>query len=230
MRIAAFISLLLLIPVPSLAVLFGLILYPNTALGQAIFISGKCWVLLLPLAWYLGIERKRPSLSKPSIISLLVGILSGLLIALVVYCAYLLFGRYIDSAALRSVATNIGLDTKKSFLLLALYWVLVNSLLEEYVWRWFVIRQCKKFLTPLLAVLVSALGFTLHHIIATQIYFSWMLVILASVGVFSGGIIWAWMYFHYRTIWPGYISHVLADIAIFAIGYQLIFCYHSIKI
>ena len=223
MKIAALAALLLLIPVPSLAVFFGLILYPHTLLGQTLFILGKCWVLLLPITWYLVVEKNRLSFNKPSVNSLLVGLLSGLLIALIIYGSYLLFHAHIDLQALRNVAVNVGLDSKKSFLLLALYWVWINALLEEYVWRWFVIEQCKKFLTVRLAVLMSALGFTLHHVIATQIYFSGLLVVLASIGVFSGGLIWAWMYTRYHTIWPSYISHILADVAIFAIGYQMIF-------
>jgi membrane protease YdiL (CAAX protease family) len=70
---------------------------------------------------------------------------------------------------------------------------------------------------------VSAICFTLHHIIAMQVYFSWLVVVIASLGVFTGGALWSWCYLRYRSIWPGYISHAIVDIAIFAIGYRLIF-------
>ena len=44
-----------------------------------------------------------------------------------------------------------------------------------------------------------------------------------SLGVFAGGCIWSWIYLRYRDIWGAWVSHVLADIIIFIIGYQLIF-------
>jgi hypothetical protein len=46
---------------------------------------------------------------------------------------------------------------------------------------------------------------------------------VASTGVFIGGVIWAWLYSRYRSIWPGWISHVLADIAVFGVGWWLLF-------
>ena len=115
------------------------------------------------------------------------------------------------------------MDNRLAYLGLALYWIFINALLEEYVWRWFVVRQCRKLMPPLAAVLVSAVGFTLHHIVATQLYFSPSLVALAALGVFSGGVIWSWLFIRYGSIWPAYVSHVLADIGIFVIGYWLLF-------
>ena len=32
------------------------------------------------------------------------------------------------------------------------------------------------------------------------------------------------MFVRYKTIWPGWLSHALVDIAVFGIGYWLIFC------
>ncbi len=32
------------------------------------------------------------------------------------------------------------------------------------------------------------------------------------------------MFMRYNTIWPGWLSHALVDIAVFGTGYVLIFC------
>ena len=65
---------------------------------------------------------------------------------------------------------------------------------------------------------------TTHHSIALYGYtHSWSVVWLGSLGVFLAGIVWAWCYSHYQSVIPGYISHVLADLAIAIIGYQLLF-------
>jgi uncharacterized protein len=47
--------------------------------------------------------------------------------------------------------------------------------------------------------------------------------LLCCAGVFAGGVIWSALYLRYRSIWPGYLSHALADLAIFAIGASLLF-------
>jgi membrane protease YdiL (CAAX protease family) len=73
------------------------------------------------------------------------------------------------------------------------------------------------------AVILSALFFTTHHIIGLAAYFDWRATALCSLGVFIAGVVWSWCYLTYRSIWPGYISHVFADIAIFLVGCQLLF-------
>jgi len=104
-----------------------------------------------------------------------------------------------------------------------IYRTLVNSLIEEYVYRWFVLRQCEALLPPAAAVIASAAVFTIHHVIALNQYLEPGFTALASAGVFAGGIVWATLYHRYRSIWPGWISHVLADIAVFGLGWWLLF-------
>jgi hypothetical protein len=73
------------------------------------------------------------------------------------------------------------------------------------------------------AVFASAAIFTAHHVIAVSQYLDPLHTILASAGVFAGGLVWSWLYLRYRSIWPCWISHVLADIAVFGIGWYLLF-------
>jgi membrane protease YdiL (CAAX protease family) len=105
----------------------------------------------------------------------------------------------------------------------ALYWVTVNSVLEEYVWRWFVVEKLEDFLASRAAIVISALAFTLHHIMALQTFLSPMVVALAATGVFIGGAVWSWCYVRYRSVWPGYVSHAIVDVAVFGVGYHLMF-------
>ena len=109
------------------------------------------------------------------------------------------------------------------YFLAAAGWTLVNSLMEEYVYRWFVLRQCRALTGNVPAIIGSALIFTVHHVIAVSVYLGPVLTILASSGVFIGGLLWAWLYLRYRSIWPAWISHVLADVAVFVVGWFLLF-------
>jgi membrane protease YdiL (CAAX protease family) len=74
-----------------------------------------------------------------------------------------------------------------------------------------------------LAVILAGLIFTAHHVIVLKAYFEWDITLLASAGIFMGGCAWSALYLRYRSIWPGYVSHVIVDVAVFVIGWDLIF-------
>lgn len=105
-----------------------------------------------------------------------------------------------------------------------MYFTFINALIEEYIWRWFVYKKCEVLVSGTKAVLLAAMLFTLHHIIALAAYTAdWGVVILGSVGVFIAGAVWSWCYLTYRTLWSSYISHILADLAIAIVGWHLLF-------
>ncbi len=198
--------------------------WPDTTLGALLFFAMKVWLLTFPLICYFGIDRQRISFSPVRKGGLGVGALLGFLICCVILGVYGGLGdRLIDPQLVRSRVGELGLDRAPVYIGCALYWITINSLLEEYVWRWFVVRQCEKLFGPLGAVLVSALGFTVHHILAMQLYMPPVSVALSATGIFIGGAAWSWCYVRYRSIWPGYVSHAIVDIAVFGIGYALIF-------
>jgi len=193
-------------------------------LGHTVFLAAKIWLLLFPAAWYLGVERGRASWSPPRKGGLGVGALSGLaILAAIVAGAWLAGVRTMDLAPLRAAVGEMGLGAPGSYLVAAAGWTLANSLMEEYVYRWFVLSRCERLMRPLLAVLASAAVFTAHHVVALSTYLPWHLTALASLGVFAGGVLWAVLYSRYRSIWPGWLSHIIADVAVFAVGWEVLF-------
>jgi membrane protease YdiL (CAAX protease family) len=179
---------------------------------------------VFPAAWYLLVEKGRPSWSPPRRGGLIVGAASGVAVAgIIVVGAWLLGVQNMDLAPLRTEVQEMGLNTALPYLAGAAGWTFVNSLMEEYVYRWFVFRQCEALMNGWAAVIASAAIFTAHHVIAVSQYLDPLLTFLASAGVFAGALIWSWLYMRYRSIWPGWLSHVLADIAVFGIGWYLLF-------
>ncbi len=216
-------ALVLLVPAPSIGVLVGMIIAPNL-FGRVVFFISKAWILLLPLLWHLFVDKRKLSLSKPTNGGFAVAALLGIILSFIILAAYFILGKYlIEPQAIKDMAANVGLNDPRTYLAGAAYWILVNSVLEEYVWRWFVVQKCKSLMPANAAIAVSALCFTIHHIIAMQIYFNGLLVLIASIGIFIGGAAWSACYNRYRSIWPGYLSHAIVDLAVFAIGYILIF-------
>ena len=222
-RRSALFALLLLVPVPSLGTWMAMVQSPGSA-GQAVFVAAKIWLLALPLVWLVGVEGGRPRFPRPSTGGMGAACLTGLIIFAVIGCAYGLLGRHwIDADQMRERAIEIGLTTPLIYVAGALYWCTINSFLEEYVWRWFVFTRCEMLMGRRTAVPASGLLFTIHHVIALAVYFDWRITTLASLGIFIGGATWSWLYLTYRNIWAAYVSHVFADVIIFAIGYVLIF-------
>jgi len=218
-------ALLLLLPAPSLGTAASLIFWPEAPLGKALFVITKLWVSLLPLAWLLLVDRQRPSWSPARKGGFGMAALSGLLIAAVILGIYHVALRlgFINPEAIASTAAQTGLNRIGFYIVGAVYWITLNSLMEEYVWRWFTFRKFEAILPGRLAVVATGLGFTAHHVVALAAQFDWRITLLGSLGVFMGGLVWSWLYLRYRSVWPCYLSHAIVDAPIFWIGYDLIF-------
>ncbi len=223
-RRRAIVALLLLAPAPTLGVMLGLVLAPGTALGQLGFGISKLWIAFLPAVWQVAVEREPLSWSPPRRGGFVAGGLLGVLLGVAIAALYPVLGPlFIDPDRVRTMAVKVGLGVPGVYLAGAAYWITVNSLVEEYVWRWFVFRQCERLLPATAAVALSAFLFTLHHIVALRVYLDWPGVVLTATGVFVGGAAWSWCYRRYRSVWPGYVSHAVVDLAVFWIGWRLIF-------
>ena len=225
-RKKALLALCLLVPAPTFGVVMSMI-FPQTrgtALGQGIYMLCKVWLLALPLIWLKWVDRRPISFSPLQNGGMGMGLLSGIVIFAGIYGAWLLFGQaLIEPQSLKEQVAANGIGTPVRYLLLAGYLTIINALLEEYVWRWFVFKKFEELTGGAFAVLGSALCFTLHHVVALKAQMGWNITILGSLGVCVGGLTWSWLYHRYRSIWPGYLSHVLADAAIFLAGWQILF-------
>ena len=96
--------------------------------------------------------------------------------------------------------------------------------MEEYYWRWFVFDYLKKFTSKIYANLISSVGFMAHHVVLLGFYFGWAspLTYLFSACIAIGGIFWAWQYDTTGKLRACWISHMIVDFGIFALGYVLI--------
>jgi len=220
----AALALLLLVPAPSIGAAFSLIIAPDSVPGLTAFLTSKFWMLLLPLFWQVRVDHEPLSASPPRHGGWLAATLSGILISIAIVAVYLFFGdQLIDRPYLVRELASAGLASPAVFAGATAYWILVNSLLEEYVWRWFCVKQCARLFRPVIAAVASAAFFTLHHIVAMQVYLPVQGVAVCAAGVFAGGLIWSAMYMKYGSIWPGYLSHAIVDLTVFAIGADLLF-------
>ena len=129
----------------------------------------------------------------------------------------------VDLAPLRARATVMGLATPLPYLAGAAAWSLLNSFVEELVYRWFILRQCEALLAPRPAAVLQAAIFTVHHAVALSTYLPLLWTGVASAAVLLAGVVWALLFQRYRSLWPPWLSHALADLAVFALGWRMLF-------
>jgi len=219
----ALLALLLLAPVPTIGVAAAMYAAPGS-IGQAVFAVAKVWLVAFPAIWFLTVERGRASWSPPVHGGLGVGVWVGIGMATVILIAYWAgLSSLIDPVLLKRTAGDMELDSPLIYLAGAAYWIFVNSVIEEYVYRWFVLRQLRALMADGWAILASAAVFTVHHTVAMADYLGAVPNALGSLGVFIAGVCWSWLYLRYRSIWAPWIAHAFADVAIFTIGWLLIF-------
>ncbi|WP_293129604.1 CPBP family intramembrane glutamic endopeptidase [Microcoleus sp. bin38.metabat.b11b12b14.051] len=221
-RFTALSALALLVPAASIGSLAALSV--TGSWGQPLSALCQVWLLVFPIAWSVLVDRQKLHLSLPKRRELLAGAIWGIFMFAVIVGIYSLFGQHwIDPVAAKQKAQQLGINSHNIYLIIEAYFVLINSLIEEFTWRWFVCNKCQILIPGKPAIFLSSLLFTLHHILVIAAYSDWRAVILGSFAVWGAGIIWSQCYLTYRSLWPSYISHAIADLALAIIAWQILF-------
>ena len=164
-------------------------------------------------------------MSLPSRDGMAVGGISGIIMSIIIIVMWLLFGDTLDTDSMISELESTGLTKIRMYIVGMIYWIFLNSLLEEYVFRWFLtIKSIELLGSENRAIIFSAILFTLHHAIALHYFgFIWWQTVMASFGLLSAAAIWSLLYVRYRSVWVCWFSHAICDVAVFGIGYLIIF-------
>jgi uncharacterized protein len=125
-------------------------------------------------------------------------------------------------AAIEKRIRGFGVSSPQHFLVMALIISMLHAALEEYFWRWFVFGQLRRTMPWTAALVVAAVGFTLHHVIIIHMFVpSWPWTLLLSFAVMVGGGVWAWIYHKSGSLVGPWVSHMLIDFGLMWIGYDL---------
>ena len=191
---------------------------------------GKVIQFAFPLVFVLFARRERLAFRGIETSGLVLAIGFGLLVSgsmLVLYYFWLKPAGFFAGEVteeVRGKLKSFGVDSLAAYAVLAIFYSLVHSLLEEYYWRWFVFGRLRN-LTPLTAAFaISSMGFAAHHVLVLAKYFGWgsPATWFFSAGVAVGGVVWAIVYQRSKSLLGPWLSHLLVDAAIFAIGWDLI--------
>ncbi len=160
--------------------------------------------------------------------AILTGIIFGLLVVASMFAIYFLLiaNSEISPALIAMVkekVLDLGIDSVWKYAALGAFYALCHSFLEEYYWRWFVFDLLQKFVSTPVAMVVSSLGFMAHHIVLLGFFFNWQwMTYVLSFCIAIGGVFWAWQFHQTGKLRSSWISHMIVDAGIFALGYFLV--------
>jgi len=198
---------------------------------QAVYSGGKVLQFTFPVLFLSFVDPRSLRPSRPHSKGLGLAIGFGLVVSagiLVLYWASLRQWLIEMGAAvrIRSKIEEFNSATPIRFLGLASFLSVAHSLLEEYYWRWFVFGRMRGLLSLPPAIAISSLAFMAHHVVILARFFPnhfWDAAVPFSLCIAVGGGFWAWLYNRCGSIYSPWLSHLMVDAAIFAIGYDLVF-------
>ena len=229
---------------PEILVLIFAASFPTLAAWvYFVLFSGESWMLTLgalsklvqfalPAVWIWLVLRQPRGIGGVSTRDLFFGALSGLVIlaaCLGLYYSYIKHHPAFSASpqALGEKLKGLGADTPGGFLVVAVFYSLIHSLLEEYYWRWFVYGRARHYLGIVRANLLSSLAFMAHHVVVINTFlpgeYFWSVTIPLSLCVAVGGVIWSFLYQRSGSLYGAWLSHALVDMAIMICGYDMYF-------
>lgn len=219
----AWLAILLVAPAASVGVIGGQLMQ-GTGAPALPWVLSKAYVIGVMLWWHVRIDRGKLHriTPRPGAYRAAIGI--GIAIGAVIVGAYVMLAKdWMDGAQVVAHASRYGLDKPLVFVGAALYWIVGNAALEEFTFRWFVFRQSERVMPVWVAVFVSSGAFTAHHALALMNFADGKTIVLASAGVFAGGLIWSGLYLMYRSLLVVWVCHAIVDVAVFSLAGYLIF-------
>ena len=154
---------------------------------------------------------------KPNKKTLIPMLAFGVIMYTFIIGAYFLLGKYFDLSGITSSLDEIGV-TKNNFIFVALYIAVCNSFLEEFIFRGFGFIGLTDKIGEKWACIFSAICFALYHITMMIGWYSVGLTALIIFALFVGGVILNILDRKCKTVYPAWIVHIFANLAINTIG------------
>ena len=228
-------GLIFAVAFPTAAAWFYFITFADSPFMPAIYAVCKVLQFAFPLVWvYLNapgspgpVPIGRPTRESRDT---MMGILSGMAIVILVWVAWRVVIK--DSSLALSAGPRIaarlaalGAASPARFIALTIFISVIHSFLEEYYWRWFVLGRMRTVMGGLPSLLISSAAFAGHHVILLDAFIGpgpwWPVTVLLSFGVAFAGGLWAWLYLRRGSLYCPWFSHMVVDMGIMAIGYDL---------
>ena len=220
-------ALILLIPAPSIGVLAnGTLAESDVAeyslIGLVIWMICKVWIVAFPAFWHRRVDQEGFGFSALAEGSgfrpWMEGVAIGGVLSAVLFVTFVLARPHMDLIEIGASIREVGLDSWPKVIAAILFWVFINSVIEEYVYRWFITNQAIGVIGnyPIRTGAISVAAFTLHHFVAVALVApSLWIALLAASAVAFGGAAFSYLYHRHDSIWPAWVCHAILDVVVF---------------
>lgn len=150
------------------------------------------------------------------------GVVSGLLLSVLIVGAFFLLAAHLDGSAIRQKLESLAI---LDFYWTAAFFILaVNSALEEWYWRGFLLAEWRNHVKqPAVVIAGGGLFFGFHHFFTLLPYFPLALALLFTGATMLAGALWSRQRLQGWSLLDCYLSHLVADLTIIMVGAILVF-------
>lgn len=200
------------------------IAYADSTVSQIIYIVVKVLLVAWPLLWYRYYRLERFAYSrKQTSQSAKAGFGTGVFFIVVILVAWLVVPDIFQVFKDQMDSLRVVDVVMKYYVPFALFISVVHSLLEEFYWRWFVLRGLSLRYPAVFAAMIGSAFFASHHYFILLPFFGAWISFGFTVAVGLAGFVWCIQYQKTGSFIGSWISHMLVDLVILTIGYFILF-------
>ena len=199
---------------------FSHVVQANELLSQGAYILSKALFVSLPIFYWL-LTKKLPFERQGSLRTF--AIVSGLALCAAIFFLAQIFIEFIRPEAENIYRTLSVLGLTENFLLYSAGIVVLNSLVEEFFWRYSIYGGLKSYFSIPVAMIVSSIGFAGSHMLYfIGLFDSLAIIVFLTLSSFIFGCFWVWLYERTRSVPHVWVNHILVNLPLFYVEYLII--------
>lgn len=136
----------------------------------------------------------------------------------IIFAASFALKSFLDIEAISSDFSNRMMLSNRDMIIAGVYTIFVNSLIEEYFFRGFIFQELLKQGWHKSTFIISSAAFAVYHVSIFEAWFGIGLMMLMLLGLFAGGLIFAYFVKKTESILASWFIHVSADLALIIFG------------
>jgi len=145
----------------------------------------------------------------------------GLGLSLIYMTAYLIAERFLDfNYIVGRIKSYASVDASK-IMLVGIYIIGINSLIEEFFWRGFVYKELAKKIRPFIVQVLTGFGFAIYHVMIIYDWFNPIILGIAIFGLTGYSIIMNYIYKAYKELFACWLVHAMVDIVQILIAFRI---------
>lgn len=205
---------------PTLGSLIYFSPYFSAEFAKVVYLISKLLLIVWPIYFVLK-SKNKIKLNWTNKTSIKVGTIFAVLSGVLILATLPIAQNFQPS--IQAVLEKFQLLNPLHLIIFGIVFSLFHSTVEEYYWRWFLLSELTVKFSPRAAILISSLAFTSHHLVALIASLGIFYGTLISLSVLLAGFFWAILFWRTKSVTGNFISHLVCDLAIIAVGYLTVF-------